>query len=673
MKERIREFINSLKKLTKQKEFRKRLLIGIGVFVLLVGSKYVFHLSVVKLPSLEEQGLGITIMDRENRKAAVIQKEGEKSPIPLSKISDTVMKAVVSVEDRSFYSHLGVDPFGIARATFTNIKERDLVEGGSTITQQLMKTMFFEFNDRSLRRKILEVVMALDVEAGYSKDKIIETYLNQIYFGRGAWGIEKAARTYFDKPASKLTVAESAFLAGLIKAPSTYGSEKNAKVARERQLDVIKDMVECGYLTDKQAEAARAEKLKFSKKIARRKYPFYTNHVVEILKEELGENNVWNRPLTVYTNMDMEAQEIAEVELAKEIRRTTKALDQGALISISLEDGGVLAMVGGADPYKESQWNRALKPHTAGSTFKPFVYLAALKNNTIGPSTVLYDSPISIPDKEEGKEYKPENYDRKFLGPLTVRDALRLSRNVCAVKVAMDTGLGKVVDCARKAGISSEIKEYPSMALGTAAVTPLELANAYATIARGGEFIPPQFIRSILDKDDKLIKQFEHQRKRVLPEQPCLQILDGMVDVVKKGTGRRAYLPGIQVAGKTGTADGNRDIWFVGMTPEVVTAVWAGNDKNKAINSGAVTGGSVTARIWAKYMTDYHKRNSKPQIAFKNPKHPLDDKLPFYITMKMSMEETIDDFSASLKEASNSISKGKSLIKNVTQTLKKIF
>ncbi|MBI1270866.1 PBP1A family penicillin-binding protein [bacterium] len=681
MKEKLKALIDRLKlakvpplpKDFKLPPWKKSLAVGVGTIVALTGAKYLFHISFVHLPSLEEQGQGITIYDRENKEVLVIQEEGERKPVALDKVSQSLKDAVVAVEDRSFYKHLGVDPSGIARAAFTNIKERDLVEGGSTITQQLMKTMFFDFNDRTMRRKILEVVMAVDIEAGYPKERILETYLNQVYFGRGAWGIEQAAKIYFDKHARDLSLAESAFLAGLIKAPSSYGNPDHSKKAIERQHQVLKDMVECGYIDEAQAEAAKKQNLVFSKKSSTREYPFYITHVVGLLKEEFGEDKLFRKPISVYTNLDLDAQRTAEAEMNKALKKSYKGLDQGALVSIAIEDGAVIAIVGGAGSYERSQWNRALNPHTAGSTFKPFVYLAALATKKIGPSSVLYDERIKIPDPEGGKDYVPENYDRHFMGAITVRDALRLSRNACAVKVAVDTGLDKVADCAHKAGIISEIKEYPSMALGAAAVTPLELANAYATIARGGEWIEPRFIRSVMDDKGKLIKLFEQRRKNVLPEEPCLQVLDGMIDVVKEGTGRRAYLPGIEVAGKTGTADQRKDIWFVGMTPEVVTAVWAGNDENKPIKSSQVSGGTVTARIWAQYMTAYHSKSSKPQTKFKKPKTPLSRSLPFYAAIPKAIGETVDEFTRSLSEATEKVKFGKEIFDDVTKQLQKIL
>lgn len=643
----------------------------------LILCKYIFHISVVRLPSLKDQAKGIEILDIEDKTVCVVKEHGERTPVSIDRISRNMQNAVLSVEDRNFYNHLGVDPLGITRAIFTNVKERELVQGGSTITQQLMKTMHFEHTDRSMKRKFLEVFMALDVEAGYSKKKILETYLNQVYFGRGAWGVERASLTYFNKHAKDLSVSEAAFLAGLIKAPSVFGNPKNIKRATERQHNVINDMLECKFISKQEAKLAKTKKLKFERSPKCNAHPFYVNHVIGLLKKQFGKKEVWKEPLSVYTNMNVTAQRIAEKYLTQGVKNAPKGLDQGALVSILVEDSSVIAIVGGAGSYNQNQWNRALKPHTAGSTFKPFVYLAGLSNGTIGPSSVLYDTPLSIPGKNGSKPYSPKNYDKKYLGAITVRDALRLSRNVCAVKLAVDTGLKDVIDTAHKAGIKSKIEEYPSLALGSMAIEPIELANAYATIARGGEYIEPRFIRSVLNKDGKLVKHFKKVSKQTLKKEPCYQLIGGMKDVVTKGTGRRAYLNGIEVAGKTGTADEHKDIWFIGMTPEVSTAVWAGSDKNKAIKSSAVTGGNIAAPIWAKYMTSYYNSHAKPQVAFGKPKRPLSTTLPFYATYEKTIANTVDDFSGSLSSYSRKLKQlpkaGKSIFKRVSKQLKKLF
>lgn len=650
------------------------LFVFVGLFFLVI-IKGFCHISFVRLPSLATQAEGISIYDYKDQLVTIVQQEGEREPVPLSAISPNVRNALIAVEDRNFYHHFGVDPFGIIRAVFTNMKEGELQQGGSTLTQQLMKTKYFGFQDKSMRRKILEIFMAIDVENGYSKDKILETYLNEVYFGRGAYGIERAARIYFDKSALNLSIPEAAFLAGLIKAPSSYGT--NADKALKRQKEVLRDMSECGYIKPEELTVMQNIKLNFKAGPRKLKFPFYTLHAVDIVKKELGENEIWKHPIKIYTYLDQQAQAEAEAALWAGVRKAPKGVNQGALVSMNIKDGSVFAMVGAAN-YEQNQWNRALNPHTTGSSFKPFVYLTGLITGTLNADSVIVDEPLTLPDGKGGGTYTPKNYDNTYMGPLNVRDALKFSRNVCAVKVAVDAGPQNIAQTAMKAGITAQMEPTPSLALGTAAVTPMEMATAYATIARGGYFMAPIFVRKIVDKDNHTMREFKTVSKQVLPQEPCLQIIDAMVDVVKEGTGKRAYLTGVEVAGKTGTSDEQKDLWFVGMTPEVVTAVWTGNDANDAVHARAATGGVVPAAIWANYMRKYYLKHPKRKVAFTDPKVALNPGMPDSYEFLRAIDETVEDVGQAVDEnvtkpVKSIVGKTKGMFKRFSEAMEKLF
>ncbi|MBX9693108.1 MAG: transglycosylase domain-containing protein, partial [Cyanobacteria bacterium] len=474
------------------------------IAVLLI--KTVVHVSFVRLATLEEQQRGIEIVDRNNKTLLVVRKS-DAEPIGLSSMANNFKHAVIATEDKNFYSHHGIDVLGVIRAFIANAQAGRIVEGGSTISQQLAKVNFLHRQDRSYARKIKEAAIALDLETCYPKDRILETYLNNVYFGRGAYGIERAAETYFGKPAAKLNLAESSFLAGLIQAPSTLGAKKHYSAAKRRQQVVLQAMTECGYISKAQSKAAAASKLALKSEPYSLKHPYYVSHVLSKVKATIGEDRMWQTPLRVETSIDPRAQAAAEQQLNRGLKKAPSGLNQGALVTISVKDGSVLAMVGGVGPFRSSQWNRALYPHTAGSTMKPFVYLAGLIQDQLGPDSVVNDAPFVVPNSD-GSVYSPKNYDNQFKGLMTVRDALALSRNVCAVAVANFVGIEHVIETARDAGIKSKLEPYLSTALGACAVTPLELANAYATLARDGVYMEPTFVRAITTSDGKVLSRF---------------------------------------------------------------------------------------------------------------------------------------------------------------------
>lgn len=600
----------------------------------------------VQLPTLNAQKGNVQIYDRFDHLLTTVHEEKNVEPVPLERISKNMRDAVIAAEDHSFYQHWGIDPAGIARAMVKNVEAKRVVEGGSTITQQLIKTLYLDPENRTIFRKAEEAAMSLLVSGSYSKNKVLETYLNQIYFGKGAYGIERASLAYFNKHASQLTLAESAYLAALIKAPSELSQQANLKEAVDRQHQILDAMVEMKLASKASATNAEKEKLHFTQGSYPLKFPYYVNHVLALAKDQIGED-LWKKPLSIYTNLDPQAQQAAEATLSKGVIRAPRGINQGALVSIAVDDGSVIAMVGGVGGYGKTSWNRALSPHTAGSAFKPFVYLAGLISGAIHPDSMVDDAPLNIP-MHDGTIYSPRNFDATYEGPMTVRDAIARSRNVCAVDIAQKAGLNNVISTAQSAGISSPMDAFPSLALGTCAVSPLEMANSYATLARSGTYIKPEFIRRIVSKNKSINRIFETQKQQRLPEEQTRQIVDAMQDVVSRGTGTRAKLPGIAVAGKTGTADKAKDIWFIGFTPDVVTATWAGNDDNKAVSGNYVTGGSIMAGIWHDYMQLYINKHRPEVLAFTPPNTPLVKESPFSVANFIedgveNIENTIED------------------------------
>ncbi len=572
------------------------------------------------LPTLKQLDRGIEIYDTKDIFVYKLKEHGDQKVVPISMVSKNMQSAIVAAEDHRFYDHSGIDPVGIARAARRNHEAGRVVEGGSTITQQVVRNLYLNPRDKSYARKIAESLVAMSVDARYSKQKILETYLNLVYFGEGAYGIESAANYYFGKPAKNLSLSESAFLAGLIKAPTVLGSPENRAAALTRQKDVLGDMQKYKMASLTDISKAKSDSLKFTCQRKEMQFGHYISAVSDTLRKELGDK-MWQDNWKVYTHLDVKAQISAEQVMNKGIENAPRGLNQGALVCLNLENGGVKALVGGIGSYKKNKWNRATHPHTVGSVMKPFVYLAALTDGVIKPDSMINDSPIVI-TSEGSEDWVPKNYDGEFKGWVTARQALTTSRNVCSVRVAQAEGLPRVIEVAHKAGIQSQLDPYPSLALGYCALSPLEVATAYGTLARGGVKIPAVVVRKIAKADGHVEREFNASPNLCLPRDKTLQLLDVLKDAVAHGTGVRARVPGVEVAGKTGTASGARDVWFVGATPETVTAVWVGNDQNKPVR-GKVTGGSVCAGLWNKFVTQLHKNNPPKKRKFDRPEQAL--------------------------------------------------
>lgn len=558
----------------------------------------------------------IKIYDINDKLVSVVAGEEDRQAIKLSEVSPIMRKAMLAAEDHEFYSHNGFNASSIVRAAIKNFQAGRVVEGASTITQQLVKNLFFPGEARTMNRKIKEAILATQVDAKYSKDQILEMYLNQIYFGNQSYGIERAAQRYFSKPASKLNMAEAAFLAGVVKSPTTLSNPSNRELAIKRQHVVLDKMAEYGFASAAEVDKAKGEKLAFRKYVSPfQKYPFYVAAVMDELRGKFDQEQL-QRGMKVYTNLDPLAQAAAEKALAKGIEKAPRGVEQGALVSLRVDDGAVLALVGGVGQFEKHQWNRATSPHTMGSSFKPFVYLTGYLRG-MSPDDIVLDAPVSFPSG--GQSWSPRNFEGGFMGSMTMRKALAYSRNVCAAKVAHQYGIQNVIQTARLAGLTSRIEPYLPVSLGASASSPLEMASAYSTFARGGVRLRPQLVRRIDNNDGKMIAEFHPEPVKVFDSNAVAKLLDAMQSVVTNGTGIRARLADRPVAGKTGTSDAAKDIWFVGFTADTATAVWGGNDHNKAIHNNHVTGGMIMASIFKNYMEDYYKTHPTPVLAFMQP------------------------------------------------------
>lgn len=574
--------------------------LGLGVWLQLQ--------NVPDIASLESYDRGdlIQIFDRYDHLVYSFKGEENRRRVTLDHVSPHMKLAVLAAEDHNFYQHQGVNPTSIIRAFLANLQARRVVEGGSTITQQLVKNLFFEQPKRTLERKIAEAAIAFELEKRYTKDQILEMYLNEAYFGNGAYGIEQASRYYFGKPASQLNLAESAFLAGLIKSPSRLGEPGNRHLAVEQQLEVLDQMVKYGFTTRLGAQFASHQPLVFYQRKEQAnvqvipKYPYFISYVIDLVRQRFTPGEMRRHGLRVYTSLDPVAQELAESSLKKGISAAPAGVTQGALATVSVKDGSIIALVGGVGSYEESQFNRATHPHTVGSVFKPFVYLAALDKGLITPESFLDDTPLVV--KQAGSpDWSPKNFDGKFLGRITVRDALVFSRNVCAVKAAQMVGVPSIIETARRAGVTEPLDANLSLALGSSAVSPLELAGAYATFARDGLIIRPWVLRRVENKRGHVIRGYDQPVSRAFGPEVASELVDMLREVVTRGTGTEARIRNLFVAGKTGTSDRARDLWFVGFTPDLATAIWGGNDANQPIAGAHVTGGTVMAGIWKSY------------------------------------------------------------------------
>ena len=505
-------------------------------------------------------------------------------------------KAFIAIEDRRFYSHIGIDPLGTARAFLRDIVGGGAVEGGSTLTQQLAKNLFLT-QERTLSRKVQEAILALWLERRYSKDQILELYLNRVYFGAGAYGVEAASQKYFGKSARFDSLSEAALLAGLMKSPSKLAPTRNPSGAAGRAAQVLTAMAEQGHITEAQAKMALANPAQIWRGKSAGSINYAADYVMDALDDTVG---AIDEDIVVTTTINASMQAEAERALADELnaKGAKFGVGQGALVAVD-PTGGVKALVGGRS-YAESQFNRAVAAkRQPGSSFKPFVYLAALEKG-LTPDTVREDAPISV------KGWSPENYSREYFGPVTLTKALSLSLNTVAVRLGLEVGPKTVCETAHRLGITSELEPNATIALGTSAVTPLEMASAYAAFANGGIGVQPHVITRVRTANGKLLYTRRNANfGRVIDPQYVAMMNAMMQETLLTGTARKAELPGWQAAGKTGTSQDFRDAWFVGYTSYLVTAVWLGNDDDSPTKK--TSGGNLPVEIWSRFMKAAHQ------------------------------------------------------------------
>ena len=525
--------------------------------------------------------------------------------VNITDVALVMRQAIVASEDERFYEHRGVDLRSIIRAAVADFKHEP-VQGASTITQQLARTLFLS-RKQTIARKVQEALLAIELERYYTKDEILERYLNLIYFGAGAYGIEAASHTYFGKNASKLTLPEAAMLAGVVAAPSLYSPYSDLAAAKERQRRVLERMVGRGEITQADADAAYAQPLKYvavpPPGVEAFKFPYFTTYVVAELQRQLGAETMLHGGLTVYTTLDPHLQILAQravTDLVEQGRKEGYGIHQGAMVAEDPRNGQILAMVGGVKFSATNQFNRAWQARRQpGSSFKGYVYSAAVDRG-VPVSTVYSDSPVTYP-AGDGTDYSPLDDDHRFLGAMPLRKAFALSRNVVAVKLAYDVGIDNVITYAHAMGITEDLEADLSLALGTAVVSPLDMVSGYSTIANGGVYSPPTAIRYVTDRYGTIALDNRFPQRRVAMSSGTAYIMTTLMEsVIKEGTGYPNAIIGRPAAGKTGTTSSFRDAWFVGFVPQLAAAVWVGNDDYSRMYESY--GGNVPARTWARFM-----------------------------------------------------------------------
>jgi penicillin-binding protein 1A len=558
---------------------------------------------------LKTQDLAVTFLDRYGQEVGRRGLHLDDS-YKLEDFPDYMIKAALSTEDRRFYDHWGIDPIGTFRALLVNAQGGGVVQGGSSITQQLAKNLFLT-NERSLERKIKEAFLALWLEFHLSKDQILKLYLDRAYMGGGAHGVVAAADYYFGKPAKDLTLAEAAMLAGLFKAPTKYAPHVNLPAARARANEVLRNMVEAGFLTEGQIQIARRNPATPINRNRETTPDFYLDWAFEQVKALAGEKKLGHdRVLIVKTPLDTTLQRHAEQTLEDMLRqhgRQYKA-GQGAMVVMDV-DGAVRAIVGGRD-YGQSQFNRATDAlRQPGSSFKPFVYAAALTTNPkLRPNSIVVDQPICLGN------WCPQNYGRSFSGSMPLVSALARSINSIPVRMSLEIGKGNakagravIIDTAKRMGLAHPLTDSSSLPIGAAEVTVMDMTASYAVFANGGKRADPYAAWEVRNSSGEIIYRHERdvQPKQVLETRVVNDMNFMLNKVVEEGTGKRAILEGIKAAGKTGTTNAYRDAWFVGYTGNLVAAVWYGNDDHSTMND--MTGGTLPAMTWKEVMTVAHQ------------------------------------------------------------------
>jgi penicillin-binding protein 1A len=571
--------------------------IGLGVLWVIVDQSVAKYSPTDPLSFAREGTLTIKGADGTN----LLQLGSDTSEtLKLWQIPDRVKKAFIAIEDRRFYEHDGVDYKGIARATWSNISSGGLAEGASSITQQVARMVYLD-NDKNFTRKLKELRLAQKIEKELGKDQILERYLNLVYLGEGTYGVADAAWVYFGKTVDQLNLQETATIAALPPAPNKYSPFKNPKFAKDRRNLVLSRMQEANFITMPEMKAAQAAPLTLNRKEHKQKFQqgrYFTKYVEQELEsgKYLSKKDLQQGGLTIETTLVPKWQEMAEEVVQSTVRNNSRSFSQAALVSLDPRSGAIRAMVGGKD-FEKNQFNRVVQAkRQPGSTFKPILYTTAIAGG-ISPDKSYVDAPFQVDN------YKPKNAGKSFKGSISMRGALTNSINIVAVKILIDTGFQPVMDLAHKMGIESELKPYYSLALGGLEVNMLEIANAYSTFATGGMHDKVHSIQRIIDRKGNVLYENKLNPQRILETNNVAIAVSLMRGVVNEGTGQNAQLPGRPVAGKTGTTDKERDLWFIGYIPQAVTAVWLGNDNNAPTGNASTT----AAYAWGRFMSQVVK------------------------------------------------------------------
>ena len=529
---------------------------------------------------------------------SVIATRGEMpgANVSLKDLPPYLPKAFIAIEDRRFYSHFGIDPTGIIRAAVTNLLHRGVSQGGSTLSQQLAKNLFLT-QERTMQRKLQEVELALWLERKYSKNEILELYLNRVYFGSGAYGVEAAAQKYFGKSAKNVSLSEAAMLAGLVKSPSRLAPNRNPDGAEKRAQIVLSAMADTNFITEAQAKAAIEKPSYAVKPVGAGTINYVADWIGEVLDDLVGQID---QNIVVETSIDPKLQSVAEAAIIDELATKSVKFNvtQGALVAMT-PSGAVRAMVGGRN-YAESQFNRAVTAkRQPGSAFKPFVYLTAVEGG-MTPDTVRQDAPLDV------KGWRPENYSREYFGPVTLTQALSMSLNTVAVRLGLEVGPANVVRTAHRLGIASKLEPNATISLGTSEVSLTELVGAYAPFANGGFSASPHVVNRVRTPEGKVL----YARRNDAPTRVIDANAVGMMNVMMHetlvtGTAKKADIPGWSAAGKTGTSQDFRDAWFIGYTANLVTGIWLGNDDNSPTRKA--TGGGLPVEVWTRFMRAAHQ------------------------------------------------------------------
>ena len=543
----------------------------------------------------------------------------KRDPVPLDKIPTHLKAALIATEDRKFYTHSGLDLKGIVRAIVKDILAGKFVEGASTITQQLAKTLFLTPR-KTVVRKIKEAILALQLERRYTKDEILELYLNQVYFGSGAYGVKSAAEIFFDKSVQELSLAECALIAGMPKSPSRYSPLVNIELALRRRNIVLRQMHNTGIIDTKVYDQAIAEVIKLgNKRKVPAESPYFVAYVKNQLEEVLGASRLYKGGLSIHTTLDSRLQSTGQKAVADGLLALEKRMEeqeigqvvpQAALIALDIESGAILAMVGGRN-FNESPFNRATAAkRQPGSAFKPIVFAYALEQD-FAQNKLILDAPVTFKGYNNSVEWHPQNFSKTFLGEITLREALAISQNIPAVRLIEMLGPNSVARFAHSLGINTDLKPYLSLALGTSEVTLIDLTSAYAIFPRKGKWIDPFGILEVIDHRDRIIWRSRPQKKLALSRESAAIMTNMLEAVILEGTGKRARNLKGPVAGKTGTTNNYRDALFVGFSPAIAAGVWVGLDQGGTLGDRE-TGAKAALPIWIQFMENASTSGSPP-------------------------------------------------------------